>query len=647
MISACCFQSAHLLLRPQRSGFKSLSLAGLSLKGPWLTWSTPPPTRAGPVERRTESGRSPSILLGANERRLDQRQQSPIRPLRIVRIDPTFGKGKQKKLFGAGETRPDTRQQKTSLPSHFVKLDSPFKKGKDTKLPGADEQRSEERQQQPTVHKRTVRLPYLHVGGKKDTKLFGADERRSEPRQQQQSQPPRTPTTKGPVERRLETVSSPSKLSGASETRREQRQPKAEEDPFVDKRTQSSRKNHAGASAQRLEDGPPPSSSRCGGACVKVKAMIGAFHCPHQVSPSRMKNGNPIVRITVPSKKATEEDARWRELERRWKAIKTSNGMSNVVPWPGQMTMIAAQRHQRALANASRQGPFSPPSAAQKRLPAPALNAPVNRPADAQYDPVFGVPFRNPDLDDKPVVWDPARFKRTYGPEPDKYNWTWSTWDGPSESSEECDSSARPLRDVQSDISAPLFAGEPDSSLDTEVLQRFEEAMGDAFREVMSGLAQPTPEQLNLQSVPTDPALRRESSSSLVSTIIMTLSTSSDASVRITMSGSSSSSRSPVNDNEQPSSPEPSAMMDRIPARDLREEPNNADSCTDSRAVVPNGEADEADIVKPSVPPPPPPPPVPTASPDESSPPKRRVVHIRPHQYGLPKQPAPAASQDV
>lgn len=42
--------------------------------------------------------------------------------------------------------------------------------------------------------------------------------------------------------------------------------------------------------------------------------------------------------------------------------------------------------------------------------------------------PTVHTPFRNPDLNDKPLHWSPRMFK----PEIDRYNWSWSEWDSPS-----------------------------------------------------------------------------------------------------------------------------------------------------------------------------------------------------------------------
>ncbi|KAG4220874.1 hypothetical protein PC116_g30647, partial [Phytophthora cactorum] len=42
--------------------------------------------------------------------------------------------------------------------------------------------------------------------------------------------------------------------------------------------------------------------------------------------------------------------------------------------------------------------------------------------------PLGRIPFKNPDLDDKPLHWSPRMFK----PEIDRHNWTWSDWDSPS-----------------------------------------------------------------------------------------------------------------------------------------------------------------------------------------------------------------------
>ncbi|KAF3054790.1 hypothetical protein GL218_07434 [Daldinia childiae] len=42
--------------------------------------------------------------------------------------------------------------------------------------------------------------------------------------------------------------------------------------------------------------------------------------------------------------------------------------------------------------------------------------------------PLVHTPFKNPDLNDKPLHWSPRMFK----PEIDRYNWTWSDWDSPS-----------------------------------------------------------------------------------------------------------------------------------------------------------------------------------------------------------------------
>ncbi|KAI1651032.1 uncharacterized protein F4817DRAFT_216539 [Daldinia loculata] len=147
---------------------------------------------------------------------------------------------------------------------------------------------------------------------------------------------------------------------------------------------------------------PPKPKTLCPG-CDRVKMLLPAKWCGHQVTPSRMKNGLRVVRIpkNFPNDKAT--------LAKKARVAKAKLVATN--------------------------------STHEKKAKAPIADLPVAKTVtpkrviveakpelSIKSSPLVHTPFKNPDLNDKPLHWSPRMFK----PEIDRYNWTWSDWDSPS-----------------------------------------------------------------------------------------------------------------------------------------------------------------------------------------------------------------------
>ncbi|KAI0101239.1 hypothetical protein F4814DRAFT_453157 [Daldinia grandis] len=160
--------------------------------------------------------------------------------------------------------------------------------------------------------------------------------------------------------------------------------------------------------ARRGTNPPPKPKTLCPG-CDRVKMLLPAKWCGHQVTPSRMQNGLRVVRIpkNFPNDKATlAKKARISELAKQAKAK------------PVTTKPTREKRVKAPIANSPVAKPITPKRAIVEAKPEPSIES----------SPLVRSPFKNPDLNDKPLHWSPHMFK----PEIDRYNWTWSDWDSPS-----------------------------------------------------------------------------------------------------------------------------------------------------------------------------------------------------------------------
>ncbi|KAI1137436.1 hypothetical protein F5Y05DRAFT_70583 [Hypoxylon sp. FL0543] len=163
----------------------------------------------------------------------------------------------------------------------------------------------------------------------------------------------------------------------------------------------------------------PPARSpsyRCD-ACDRVRKLLPAVWCGHQVTPSRMKNGMRVVRVT------RHESGKFPRLPGLSKPRKSKRtGEANAGP--------AAAAPPPANEGVSDRRVVSSP-AVETEPPQRVVASPTIKPRPtprATTPPVVHTPFRNPDLNDQPLHWSPRMFE----PEIDSHNWTWSDWDSPS-----------------------------------------------------------------------------------------------------------------------------------------------------------------------------------------------------------------------
>ncbi|KAI1658684.1 hypothetical protein F4813DRAFT_395569 [Daldinia decipiens] len=160
--------------------------------------------------------------------------------------------------------------------------------------------------------------------------------------------------------------------------------------------------------ARRGTNPPPKPKTLCPG-CDRVKMLLPAKWCGHQVTPSRMKNGLRVVRIpkNFPNDKATL--AKKARLGRQ-------TGQAKAKPVATDSTH--EKRTKAPIADLPIAKTVTPKRAIVEANPEPSIKS----------SPLVHTPFKNPDLNDKPLHWSPRMFK----PEIDRYNWTWSDWDSPS-----------------------------------------------------------------------------------------------------------------------------------------------------------------------------------------------------------------------
>ncbi|KAI0172825.1 hypothetical protein GGR52DRAFT_423223 [Hypoxylon sp. FL1284] len=169
------------------------------------------------------------------------------------------------------------------------------------------------------------------------------------------------------------------------------------------------------------------------GACDRVMMLLPAKWCPHQVSPSRMKDGMRVVRITIP--KAQKPTAVAAEKPR------PSERISEAKPELITAGPLAVSKKRVATSPPAETRPLKrvvrSPTAGARPEPVSSVT-PDARPASH-------VRFRNPDLNDRIPYWRPRMFE----PEMDRYNWTWSDWDSPSREIEDVtyESEDWPVRD--------------------------------------------------------------------------------------------------------------------------------------------------------------------------------------------------------
>ncbi|KAI0897619.1 hypothetical protein F4806DRAFT_495289 [Annulohypoxylon nitens] len=157
--------------------------------------------------------------------------------------------------------------------------------------------------------------------------------------------------------------------------------------------------------------------------CTKVKMLLPARWCGHQVTPSRMRDGWRIVRINPNLGKTMGSKAQKRRVSRRTtvdkaKPIFTDSSDSQV------------EEHMSAVNESEVESSFSGRVSASPV----AESTPTPEPSAVSTPSYLRAPFKNPDLNDQPLHWSPRMFK----PQIDRHNWTWSEWDSPSQTIEEC-----------------------------------------------------------------------------------------------------------------------------------------------------------------------------------------------------------------
>ncbi|KAI1092158.1 hypothetical protein F5B19DRAFT_492760 [Rostrohypoxylon terebratum] len=156
--------------------------------------------------------------------------------------------------------------------------------------------------------------------------------------------------------------------------------------------------------------------------CTKVKMLLPARWCGHQVTPSRMKDGWRVVRINPNLGKTTGPKVQKPRISRRAAAEKAKSVFRDSSESQVEEQMPAANESE---VESSFSGRVSASSAVE--------STPTPEPSTVS-SPSVHIPFKNPDLNDQPLHWSPRMFKS----EIDRHNWTWSEWDSPSQTIEEC-----------------------------------------------------------------------------------------------------------------------------------------------------------------------------------------------------------------
>ncbi|KAI1453054.1 hypothetical protein F4805DRAFT_462183 [Annulohypoxylon moriforme] len=178
--------------------------------------------------------------------------------------------------------------------------------------------------------------------------------------------------------------------------------------------------------------------------CTKVKMLLPARWCGHQVTPSRMKNGWRVVRInpnlgkTKVVKAQKPRESRHAGLERAKLAAADSSGsqagpQTPVVYEPVAKPNTPEHVSERVASQPIIDEPTVAPSTPVRASASPIVESTPTPEPSTVCSPSVHTPFRNPDLSDQPLHWSPRMFET----EIDRHNWTWSEWDSPSQTIED------------------------------------------------------------------------------------------------------------------------------------------------------------------------------------------------------------------
>ncbi|KAI1211820.1 uncharacterized protein F4807DRAFT_472716 [Annulohypoxylon truncatum] len=174
--------------------------------------------------------------------------------------------------------------------------------------------------------------------------------------------------------------------------------------------------------------------------CTKVKMLLPARWCGHQVTPSRMKDGWRVVRInpnlgkTKGVKPHKPRISRHTGLEKPKPVAADSleNKVEEQTPVISE-PVVELNTPERVASSLAIDEPVVEPSTPKRIAIEPDVEpTPTPKPSTV-CSPSIQIPFKNPYLNDQPLHWSPRMFK----PEIDRHNWTWSEWDSPSQTIEE------------------------------------------------------------------------------------------------------------------------------------------------------------------------------------------------------------------
>ncbi|KAI1100975.1 hypothetical protein F4804DRAFT_25646 [Jackrogersella minutella] len=207
--------------------------------------------------------------------------------------------------------------------------------------------------------------------------------------------------------------------------------------------------------------------------CEKVKMMLPAKWCGHQVTPSRMKDGLRVVRINRDFRKTTTGKAPKPKLKIR-RNRRTGQGKAKPVAndlFVAEAKSTTPAIHDpllnvteptklvfddsspefvksvdpfiddpfvddtepaRLIVNSPTVKTSTPERVASSYVdettPKSSRSCSLTVDTPSTHTPSIQTPFRNPDLNDQPLRWSPGMFR----PNVDRHNFTWSDWDSPS-----------------------------------------------------------------------------------------------------------------------------------------------------------------------------------------------------------------------
>ncbi|KAI2470127.1 hypothetical protein F4781DRAFT_195902 [Annulohypoxylon bovei var. microspora] len=224
--------------------------------------------------------------------------------------------------------------------------------------------------------------------------------------------------------------------------------------------------------------------------CTKVKMLLPAKWCGHQVTPSRMKDGLRVVRINpnfgrtmgvraqkprisrragLEKAKPVAADSLVDQVEQQTPIVNEPAAVEPSMPErvtsssifdeptvePSTLERVTSssvfdeQTVEPSILDRMTSSPVIDEPAVEQSTPSVANSPIIDQPTveastpkrvasspvvestpkpSTVCSPSIYTPFKNPYLDDQPLHWSPRMFKS----EIDRHNWTWSEWDSPS-----------------------------------------------------------------------------------------------------------------------------------------------------------------------------------------------------------------------